>query len=66
MKMARSIIGALMIIAGVIIIFVLSAINPDMTEWRLFLTYWKEYLGVVVLFILGQYILLSDGRRKKK
>lgn len=55
-----------------ILIFLLSLIygifitisNPDMTEIRLLITYWKEYLAMFVLMLFGYYLIGSGTNRK--
>lgn len=46
-------IGVLLLAASVICALILYFGNPDMTQQRLIITFWREYLGIIVLFISG-------------
>ena len=53
-------IGVVMFIYyGVIVRFM----NPDMTDMRLFLTYWYGYL-IAFVFLLNGYLLINARRKK--
>lgn len=38
--------------------------NPDMTEMRLLITYWKEYLAMFILMLFGYYLIGSVTNSK--
>lgn len=39
--------------------------NIDMTEMRLLITYWKEYLVMFVFMMLGYYLITSANKKKR-
>lgn len=44
-------LGVILIILALIWLVVISLTNIDMTEIRLLVTYWKEYLAIVIMMI---------------
>jgi hypothetical protein len=53
-------IGLVIIIICLIYGIILPVKNPDMTEMRLLLTYWKEYIVMFIVIVLGC-LLLNSG-----
>lgn len=49
----KLILGILMFLGCLIYGVVITFSNPDMTEMRLLLTYWKEYLIMFVIMLDG-------------
>lgn len=59
----KLITGIILFLACLIYGIVIVISNPDMTEMRLLITYWKEYLGMFVLMIFGYYLIGSATKK---
>lgn len=62
MRLTMSILGLLVYILCIIAILIISLMHPDMTQTRLFLTFWKQYL-LIIVFIGISTLLIYGGRR---
>lgn len=52
--------GVIIFIACLVYGVIITFTNPDMTEMRLLLTYWKEYILMFLLMIVG-YLLIETS-----
>lgn len=52
-------IGILFIISGAILTISIRFYNIDMTETRLFITYWFEWLALFFLMLIGLKLYIS-------
>ena len=59
-KKKLSIVGWLLVGIGIFWMVYLQFANPDMTGVRLLLTYWKQYLAIVVLVVSGMSVVFKD------
>jgi len=60
----KIILGLLMFLSFVIFTVTTVFSNPDMTEMRLLITYWREYLVMFVVGLVG-YLLMTSNRKKR-
>ncbi len=49
----KSFIGFICVIVGIVLVVYINVTNPDMTDMRLLMTHWKEYIVFAVLMVLG-------------
>jgi hypothetical protein len=53
-------IGLVIIIICLIYGIILPVKNPDMTEMRLLISYWKEYLVMIAMLFIAQFLIRSS------
>lgn len=60
----KFVVGLLMFLGCVIYGAIITFSNPDMTEMRLMMTYWKEYIVLIAVGLIGL-TLTTSGTNKK-
>ena len=62
--LVQIILGLLMFLSFVVFTVTTVFSNPDMTEMRLLITYWREYLIMFAVGLVG-YLLMTSNRKKR-
>lgn len=62
MKSIKIIFSFLLIISVFIFLIKIKWSNPDMTDTRLLMTYWKEYIISCILLLIGYFIISKEGK----
>ena len=61
-KHTKCFIGYVLILVGVIFVFYLEFTHIDMTEARMFITFWKQYLIIFAIFIVAGFLISKKQR----
>jgi hypothetical protein len=64
MKIYIRLLGALIIVIGMVYTFYIQFMNIDMTQTRLFITFWREWLVIFTIEILGSAIVVLSKDEK--
>lgn len=60
MRALKRALGFLIFMACVAVTFFIRYANMDMTEMRLFFTFWKEFILITIISLTGLYLFYSE------